>query len=203
MSAKKIKILDSQEGYDLAASDYDKKEKYLNSFEIDKLLPLLNDIKGKNILDVGAGTGRIACELVNGGAQVTALDVSEKILSVLKKKNAKIKTVVGEAESIPFEEETFDVVVATFLIVHLKDPTKFFDEVYRVLKPGGLFLVTNINQKEPPIVKTKVGDIQIKSYYHRPEKITEILESLAFTIEQEEYVYENEVWINQIVLAKK
>lgn len=203
MSAKKIKILDSVEGYDLAAQDYDKKEKYLNSFEKGKLLSLLSDLKNKKVLDVGAGTGRISLELFSLGAQVTALDVSEKILEVLKRKNKKIATVVGEAENLPFENESFDLVVSAFLIVHLKDPARFFDEVYRVLKPGGIFLVTNINQKEPPIVKTQIGNIQIKSYYHRPEKIREILSDLAFSIEKEEMIFEREVWVNQIILAKK
>ena len=200
---KKIKILDSAEGYDLAAQDYDKKEKYLNSFEKGKFLSLLPEVKNKKILDVGAGTGRISLALASSGAQVLALDVSEKILGVLKKKNSKIKTVVGDAENLPFEENIFDIVTAAFLVVHLKDPTKFFDEVYRVLKPGGLFLVTNINQKDPPIVKTKEGDIQIKSYYHRPEKIREILSELAFSVEKEEIIFEREIWINQIILAKK
>lgn len=203
MSAKKIKILDSQEGYDLAAESYDKKEKYLNSFEKGKFLLLLPEVKDKKILDVGAGTGRVSLSLALNGAEVTALDVSEKILEILKRKNKKIKTIVGEAEAMPFDKESFDMVVAAFLIVHLKDPKIFFDEVYRVLKPGGLFLVSNINQKEPPVVKTKVGDIQIKSYYHRPEKIREILSDLAFSIEKEEIIYESDVWINQIVLAKK
>lgn len=203
MSAKKIKIIDSVEGYDLAAQDYDKKEKYLNSFEKGKLLSLLSDLKNKKVLDVGAGTGRISLELFSLGAQVTALDVSEKILEVLKRKNKKIATVVGEAENLPFENESFDLVVSAFLIVHLKDPARFFDEVYRVLKPGGIFLVTNINQKEPPIVKTQIGNIQIKSYYHRPEKIREILSDLAFSIEKEEMIFEREVWVNQIILAKK
>ena len=200
---KKIKILDSADGYDLAAQDYDKKEKYLNSFEKGKFLALLPDVKGKKILDVGAGTGRISLPLALAGAQITALDISEKILEILKKKNKKIHTVVGEAESLPFEDNSFDIVVSAFLIVHLKDPKIFFDEVYRVLKPGGLFLVSNINQKEPPVVKTKEGDIQIKSYYHRSEKIREILGDLAFSIEKEEMIFESEVWINQIILAKK
>ena len=200
---KKIKILDSVEGYDLAAQDYDKKEKYLNSFEKGKLLSLLSDLKNKKVLDVGAGTGRISLELFSLGAQVTALDVSDKILEVLKRKNKKIATVVGEAEDLPFENDSFDLVVAAFLIVHLKDPTRFFDEAYRVLKSGGIFLVTNINQKEPPIVKTQAGDIQIKSYYHRPEKIREILSDLAFSIEKEKMIFEREVWVNQIILAKK
>jgi len=200
---KKIKILDSAEGYDLAAEDYDKKEKYLNSFEKGKFLSLLPEIKDKKILDVGAGTGRVSLPLALAGAQVTALDVSEKILEVLKRKNKKIITVVGEAENLPFENESFDIVTAAFLVVHLKDPKIFFDEVYRVLKPDGLFLVSNINQKEPPVVKTKEGDIQIKSYYHRPEKIKEILSDLAFSIEKEEMIFEREVWVNQIILAKK
>jgi len=200
---KKIKILDSAEGYDLAAEDYDKKEKYLNSFEKGKFLSLLPEIKNKKILDVGAGTGRVSLPLSLAGAQVTALDVSEKILEVLKRKNKKIITVVGEAENLPFENESFDIVTAAFLVVHLKDPKIFFDEVYKVLKPDGLFLVSNINQKEPPVVKTKEGDIQIKSYYHRPEKIKDSLKDLAFSIEKEETIFEREVWVNQIILAKK
>ena len=110
---------------------------------------------------------------------------------------------MGDAESLPFENYTFDLVVATFMIVHLKDPKRFFDEVYRVLKDGGKFLVTNINQKEPPEIKTEKGVIKIESYYHRPEKIREILEELAFGIEREIMVKEKDVWVNQIILAKK
>jgi len=110
---------------------------------------------------------------------------------------------VGDAESLPFKNETFDIVSAAFLIVHLKDPTRFFDEVYRVLKDGGLFVVTNINQKDPPLVKTKEGQIIIESFYHRPGKIKEILESLAFNIQEEVFVKEKDLWVDQIILARK
>ncbi len=199
----KIKVLPSDKGYDLAAPFYDEKEKYLNSFEQNKLLPLLGDIKGIKILDIGAGTGRLSVLLANRGAKVTALDLSPKMLELVKRKNVKIETVAGDAESLPFDSGAFDVVAAVFLIVHLKDPARFFDEVYRVLKDGGIFVVTNINQKDPPLVKTKAGEIIIESFYHRPEKIREILESLAFKIEEEIFVKEKEIWINQIVVAKK
>jgi ubiquinone/menaquinone biosynthesis C-methylase UbiE len=195
--------MSSTAGYNLAAADYNKKEKYLNSFEKDKLIPLLGDVKGKTILDVGAGTGRAAAPLAKMGAEVTALDVSEQMLKELKKKNSKIKTVVGDAESLPFPDKSFDAVVAVFLIVHLKDPARFFDEAYRVLKDGGMLVVSNINQKEPPEVKTSVGVIKIESYYHRPEKIREILESLAYDIKNEIFVKENDVWVNQIIAAQK
>lgn len=188
----------------MAAHRYDEKEGYLNTFEQKKILPLLGNVRDKRILDVGAGTGRLAVQLAQfPGAKVTALDVSEKMLERLYKKNNAIEIMVGDGESLPFASGSFDIVVAAFFIVHLKDPKLFFDEVYRVLAPGGILLVTNINQKDPPVVKTGAGDIIIESYYHRPEKIREELEDLAFTIEDEVFVKEKDVWINQIIKAKK
>ncbi|MBP7992289.1 MAG: methyltransferase domain-containing protein [Candidatus Magasanikbacteria bacterium] len=203
MNKKKTQVLDSAPGYDLASGGYDKKEAYLNSFEKGQVFELLGDVMGKKILDVGAGTGRLAIPLQKKGGVVTACDVSAEMLKVLARKNRHIEIVVGEAESLPFPDNYFDIVTAAFLIVHLKNPTRFFDEVYRVLKDGGLFLVTNVNQKDPPVVETKVGPIVIESFYHRPEEVREILEELAFLIESETLVKENTIWINQIVLAKK
>jgi len=193
----------SPAGYDFVASGYDQKEAYLNSFEKERVVPLLGDLKGKSLLDVGAGTGRLSVLFAKKGAQVTALDISPQMLKELKKKAPAIKTTVGDAESLPFPNDTFDFVVAAFLIVHLKDPTRFFDEAYRVLKDGGRLVVTNINQKEPPEIKTPKGVIKIESYYHRPEKIREVLESLAFEIKDEIIVKEKELWVNQIVAAQK
>ncbi len=221
---KKTKVLSSEAGYNLAVDVYDENENYLNSFEQGELVPLLGALAGKKVLDVGAGTGRLSLPMANRGANVTALDVSPKMLEIIGRKsrssgmldfptkskiwgksakNSKIITVVGDAESLPFKNETFDIVTAAFLIVHLKDPTRFFDEAYRVLKDGGILAVTNINQKDPPQVKTKQGEIIIESFYHRPEKIKEILESLAFSIEEEIFVKEKDVWVNQIILARK
>lgn len=202
-SMKKPKFLSSEEGYNLAAAVYDENENYLNSFEQGELIPLLAGIADKKVLDVGAGTGRLSVSLASRGAKVTALDLSPKMLEKIKRKNKQITTVVGDAENLPFKNDAFDIVTAAFLVVHLKDPARFFDEVYRVLKDGGLFLVTNINQKHPPEVKTKEGQIIIESFYHRPEKIREILESLAFKIEEEVFVKEKDVWVNQIILARK
>lgn len=200
--AKKIKVLNAREGYDLAAEVYDQRQPYLDSFEKGRLLPLLEDVKGKKVLDVGSGTGRLAVELDKKGAKVTALDASEKMLEVLSKK-IKLKTVVGYAEELPFKDESFDIVIATFLVVHLKDPKCFFEEAYRVLKNDGILLVSNINQKEAPVVKTRQGDIKIESYYHRPDKIINMLADLSFCVKKEEIVKENEVWVNQIILAVK
>lgn len=200
--SKKIPLLLSAPGYDLAAPVYDQQEKYLNSFERGKIVSLLGELQGKSVLDVGAGTGRLALVLAERGAHVTALDTSRKMLEVLKRKSSHIATVQGNAESLPFPAASFDIVTAAFLIVHIKNPRIFFDEVYRVLKPGGIFLVTNINQKDPPEITAPTGTIKIVSYYHRRAAVREFLEELAFTIETEELIFEHEVWINQILVAR-
>lgn len=201
--SKKAKVYDSAKGYDLAAKRYDDKQTYLNSFEQNRLMPLLGDVKAKKVLDVGAGTGRLAVQLANLGALVTATDVSEKMLDKLKRKNKKIAAIIGDAETLDFPDREFDIVVAAFLIVHLRSPKRFFDEAYRVLKDGGRLIVTNVNQKDPPVIETKEGDILIDSYYHRPEQVREDLETLAFSIKEDLLIKEKGVWINQIIVAQK
>ena len=120
-----------------------------------------------------------------------------------KIKNRNVKKIVGEAEDLPFGDNSFDIVIATFLIVHLKDLERFFDEVYRVLKPGGLFLVTNINQRKAPEIKVGKELVEVESYYHKPELVVEELENLAFEIRENKFVKEGDVWINQIILVSK
>lgn len=203
MGSNKIKVFSPIAGYTLAAERYDEREKYLDSFEQGNLWPLMGEVTGKKVLDVGAGTGRLSVPLFQRGADVTALDINEQMLKVLSKKAPRIPTIIGDAEDLPFPEGTFDLVVSTFLIVHLKDPMRFFDEVYRVLKDGGRFIVTNINQKNSPIIKTRIGEIIIESYYHHPEQIKAILELLAFGIEQEVFVKEGDIWVNQIIVCRK
>lgn len=199
----KVKILNSADGYNLLADYYNKKEKYWDSFEKDQVLPLLGNVKEKKVLDIGAGTGRLAVRLANLGAEVTALDISEVMVDKLKAKSYKLKAILGEAENLPFDDNSFDIVIATFLIVHLKDLEKFFDEVYRVLKPDGLFLVTNINQRKAPEIKVGKDLIEVESYYHKPELVVEELESLAFSVKENKFIKEGDTWINQIVLVSK
>ncbi len=200
---KKIKLLDSKSGYDLHAQFYDQKLAYLDSFEQNRLLPLLGELKNKTVLDVGAGTGRLALRLAEHSADVTALDISPEILKILNKKNKRIKTIIADAESLPFPDNSFDLITAAFLVVHIKEPKYFFSEAYRVLKPGGLLALTNINQKRPPELKTRQGQIIVESYYHRPEQIITNLKNLSFSINKNILIKNQDVWINQIVLARK
>lgn len=192
-----------EEGYDLHAKDYDQRRDYLNSFEKDELKRLIGDVKGKKVLDVGCGTGRLIGYLQNEGAEVTGVDLSEKMVEKVQKKFSFIDVKQADIRELPFENDSFDVVIAAFVIVHLKDLQEAFDEVCRVLKPGGHFIVTNINQRKAPKIKTDEGEIVIESYYHIPRHVAEAMQESFFEIEEEGFVEENGIWVNHILKGRK
>lgn len=200
----KKKLYNSAKGYDLYASSYDESLVYLNSFEKNSLEKLLGDLRGKRVLDLGCGTGRIIQMLKESGAEVVALDISEKMVNATKRKFPDIECVVGDSENLPFEDGSFDMVLGLFWIVHLGDLRLSFDEVYRVLKNGGRFILSNINQKKAPKLTTKSGEnIVIESYYHMPKKVVEALEYSYFDVVRDEFIYEKDVWVNQIIEGRK
>lgn len=201
---KKSNVFGSSDGYDLYASLYDESLGFLNSFEKDEILKMFRDLKGKKVLDLGCGTGRLIRDIRNYGGTVIAVDISEEMLKIVEKKYPDVEMVCADAKNLPFNEGEFDVVVASFLIVHLKTLEQVFAEVYRILKDGGIFIVTNINQRKAPKLKINGGDkIVITSYYHRPQDVIKALEGAFFEIEKEKFVEEGNAWINQIVKAKK
>ena len=112
--------------------------------EIEKLLP-----KGKSlkILDVGCGAGFFEILLGRLGHQVTGIDLTEEMIS---KANEMIRiygmdsnvarAVVGDAEALDFEDETFDVVISRNLTWTLPHPVEAYKEWNRVLKKGGILI---------------------------------------------------------------
>lgn len=200
---KKAKVYGAEEGYDLYAGFYDQTTAHLDSFERYDLLEMLKGVKGMKVLDLGCGTGRMTKKLLELGAEVVGVDVSEEMLNVARKKCRGAEFVLGDSANLPFGEGEFDLVVASFLIVHLKGLEKSFDEVYRVLKPGGVFIVTNVNQRKAPKLALDKGEIVITSFYHRPEDVVGALENSFFEVVEERMVMEDGVWINQILKALK
>src|SRR3954452_4129788 len=95
-------------------------------------------------LEIGAGTGYFSLNLLKQGilTEVTCTDVSAGMLETLSgsadRLGLDIETVVCEAESLPFENDSFDVVFGHAVLHHIPDLTQAFAEFRRVLKPGGL-----------------------------------------------------------------
>lgn len=199
-----MKQLEPKEGYARYAGSYDKHEKYWDSFEQRNLNPYIKSAAGKKVLDAGAGTGRISDKLEKAGADVTALDISPEMLEKLHSRNKKIKTVEGDLENMPLEDETFDMVFSSLALVHLKKIEPFLDECYRVLKNDGLLVLVNVHYRKPLVLSDEKGRYTIACYNHFPRHVVEAAEELAFGVEDEILVKEeDDIWISQILVLKK
>jgi ubiquinone/menaquinone biosynthesis C-methylase UbiE len=97
-------------------------------------------------LEIGAGTGYFSLNLANQGIveHLTATDISAGMLSSLEETAAEldipVTTVVTEAETLPFEDESFDVVMGHAVLHHIPDLDRAFSEFFRVLRPGGAII---------------------------------------------------------------
>lgn len=94
---------------------------------------------GARVLEIGSGPGHIAAALAETGADVTGIDFSGSMIDVAKARYPELSFHEADAEALPFDDESFDAVVSSFVVHHLARPETVFREVHRVLKPGGRF----------------------------------------------------------------
>lgn len=109
-------------------------------------LQTLAPASGERILDVGAGKGRVADRVLkaSGGAEVYAIDPDEKRIASMKKDFPAIRGSPGSAESLPFADSYFDKAYTTMALHHFSDLDRALREIARVLKPGGSFVVVEV-----------------------------------------------------------
>jgi SAM-dependent methyltransferase len=100
-------------------------------------------MKGKRILEVGAGTGRDGLRMQELGGDVSLLDYSEESLRLIRLLTSReqVKLVMGDARDCPFETATFDVVFHQGLLEHFPSPFALLRENHRILKKNGLLIV--------------------------------------------------------------
>lgn len=98
----------------------------------------------KSALDVGCGRAWVAQALCPKGIEVCSMDISpknvEKALSLYPFNNH--KGVVGDAFNLPFEDESFDCVIASEVIEHVPNPEAFVRSLFRVVKKGGALILS-------------------------------------------------------------
>jgi ubiquinone/menaquinone biosynthesis C-methylase UbiE len=128
------------ENYDITSIWFDPTQ-----IELKTLLKLVN-FKNKIVLDVGAGTGRLDIPISKIAQRVCAIEPQEEMLEYMKDKIGKIglKNIEfkkASAEDIPYPNDSFNVVLCTWVMSHLKDSEKSFYEMKRVLKRNGILLI--------------------------------------------------------------
>jgi SAM-dependent methyltransferase len=95
---------------------------------------------GQYVLDVGCGTGALACaaaERVGPKGRVVGLDPNEQMLAVARRKPTGVTWELGRAESLPFDDASFDKVVSQFALMFFESKPTAIAEMLRVLRPQG------------------------------------------------------------------
>ena len=98
----------------------------------------------QDLLDCGCGTGPMISLLYDKDAtkNYTGIDITPKMIEVGKSKNLKgVKWVVGDCEDLPFDDNSFDVIICSNSFHHYPNPQRFFDSAKRVLRTGGRLIL--------------------------------------------------------------
>jgi ubiquinone/menaquinone biosynthesis C-methylase UbiE len=113
-----------------------------------KVLP---DLNGRRLLEIGCGRGDFALWLAKQSPEsdITAIDFSSAAIEIARERAAKaggrVHFEVGNAQSLRFDSVSFDVIVSCECLEHVPRPERMIEEMHRLLKPGGLFVLTTEN----------------------------------------------------------
>jgi ubiquinone/menaquinone biosynthesis C-methylase UbiE len=125
--------------------DRDIKKVYSNEGRVFQNLSKIVDVNGKRILEVGGGSGRDSLEMMENGAECFIVDYTMtplKIVKSLAKDGEKVPGLVcGDALSLPFKDDSMDIVFHQGLMEHFHEPDELLRENRRVLRDGGHLLV--------------------------------------------------------------
>jgi len=114
--------------------------RYVLQYEKELVLELAAPRPGEKVLDVGVGSGIFALELMKRGADVTGIDVSQRMLDIARSKGV-TNVRLGDAEALDFPDESFDLVISITALEFFGDHEKAISEMARVCRKGGRVVV--------------------------------------------------------------
>lgn len=174
----------------------------------------LCDVKGKKVLDIGCGGGIYTKALaMMGASSVTGVDFSRQQLLSAKENCREYSNIdfrLGDALDTKLENDRFDIVLERAVIHHIKDLTLCANEIYRVLKPGGICIIQDRTpedclvegskshirgyflEKFPPLIRKET------SRRHSSEKVRDALQEAGFKVCKEYKLWEVRKTYNDI-----
>lgn len=141
----------SKQAFNQQAATYDQDIKGAHARKLyPHMLQKIIHIYSQDILDLGCGTAELMSQVIceDSSRHITGLDLSEEMLKIAKNKlGTKATFVLGDAENLPFADESFDLVYCNDSFHHYPHPQIVLSEIYRVLKPGGTFVIGDCYQR--------------------------------------------------------
>jgi ubiquinone/menaquinone biosynthesis C-methylase UbiE len=108
---------------------------------------------GARVLEVAPGPGYLAVELARLGHEVTGLDLSQSFVDIATRHAQQAGVTVafrqGDAADLPFEDESFDLVVCQAAFKNFTRPVDALDQLHRVLRPGGVAVIQDMRRDAP------------------------------------------------------
>lgn len=156
--------------------------------EIQKVFPTAQ------VLDIGCGAGFLANALAQQGMAVTGFDASEESLQIARyhDETGRVHYQSGDANHLPFADESFDVTCAMDFLEHVEDPPHIVAEAARVLKPGGLFFFHTFNRNWIAwlfgikgvewFVKNTPPNLHSYRYFIKPSELTAMCEQSGMKV---------------------
>lgn len=119
-----------------------------------------------NVLEPGIGTGRIAAPMAERGYRITGVDISEEMLSILKRRLAQsekplqISVQMADMTELPFSDGSFDMVMAVHLFWFIKEWRKAVDEILRVIRTDGAVVLMHTGMgAEVPLLNDRYKEL--------------------------------------------
>ena len=130
-----------------AAQDWIAADQAVRTGMLDRwMLDSIGDVGGKSAIDIGCGEGRFSRLLSGLGATVTGVDLTETFIERARSLSSEETYLLGNAETLQgIGSNTYDIAVSYIVLVDLQDYRSAINAAFRVLRPGGRFVVCNIH----------------------------------------------------------
>lgn len=105
------------------------------------IVTMFGPLSGKWVLDAASGEGFGSEVLAREGAQVVGIDIDDQVVALATRRYPRSRFLCMDVSALGFQDETFDLVISQDTLEHVEEDVAFINEVHRVLKPGGIFIV--------------------------------------------------------------
>ncbi|MCM3717221.1 class I SAM-dependent methyltransferase [Fictibacillus phosphorivorans] len=170
----------------------------------DTLKEITGSWEGKDILDVGCGTGRLLLRGAEEANKVVGVDLSSEMVKASIQQffyhelSGKSEFLIADAENLPFDEDSFHLALSTCVMFLLPDPSKGIKEIRRVLRKDGQMAMFNPSEKMSQaaaaqyakendisgferIALLKWSNVSTRRHRYTPDEMTKLLKELGFT----------------------
>ena len=141
---------------------------------------------GAPIADLGCGPGHVAAWLADWGVAAVGIDLSPAMIAVGRREYPQVEFRVGDLLALPAADGEFGAAIAFYSIIHLEpgELPRAFEEIRRVLRPGGLFLVAfHIGAEVRHLDEWWGHAVDVDFRFFQPPEIAGAIERAGFQIE--------------------